>query len=48
LHHYHFRVAALDVEEIVPPEDATAEELWRAVQPHILAEAETVGTYQRG
>ena len=48
LHHYHFRVAALDVEEIVPPEDATAEELWHAVRPHILAEAETVGTYQRG
>lgn len=48
LHHYHFRLAALDVEEIDASEDATAEELWGAVRPHILAEAETVGTYRRG
>ena len=47
LHHYHFRLAALDADLIDMPEDASAEEFWSAVQPHILAETETVGTYQR-
>jgi phosphatidylethanolamine-binding protein (PEBP) family uncharacterized protein len=28
-------------------ENKSAGELWRAVEPHILAQAETVGTYQR-
>lgn len=47
VHHYHFKVAALDVDalEITPGE--TADELWSAARPHIIAEAETVGTYQR-
>jgi Raf kinase inhibitor-like YbhB/YbcL family protein len=47
LHHYHFRLAALDAELIDMPPDTGADELWRAVQPHIIEEAETVGTYQR-
>jgi Raf kinase inhibitor-like YbhB/YbcL family protein len=47
LHHYHFRLAALDVARLDVPPDADAEQLWRTVQPHILAEAETVGTYER-
>jgi phosphatidylethanolamine-binding protein (PEBP) family uncharacterized protein len=25
----------------------TADELWRAVEPHIIERAETIGTYQR-
>jgi hypothetical protein len=47
VHHYHFRLAALDTDtiEVSPHEDA--EEFWLAVEPHILAQAETVGTYQR-
>ena len=47
LHHYHFRLAALDAELIDMPEETSAEELWRAVQPHVIAQTETVGTYQR-
>jgi Raf kinase inhibitor-like YbhB/YbcL family protein len=47
LHHYHFRVAALDTDHIEVSPEQNAVELWRAVQPHILAQAETVGTYQR-
>lgn len=46
-HHYHFRIAALDTDHIDTSPDQSAEELWRAVQPHVLAEAETVGTYER-
>lgn len=47
LHHYHFRVAALDVEHLnVEPEDR-AEAIWAAAQPHMLAEAELVGTFER-
>ena len=46
-HHYHFRLAALDADLIDMPPDTDAEELWRAVQPHIIEQAETVGTYQR-
>jgi Raf kinase inhibitor-like YbhB/YbcL family protein len=47
LHHYHFRVAALDTDHIDVPSDATADELWREVEPHVLAQAATMGTYQR-
>jgi Raf kinase inhibitor-like YbhB/YbcL family protein len=47
VHHYHFRIAALDAERIDLPPDQNAADLWKAVKPHILAEAETIGTYQR-
>lgn len=47
LHHYHFRLAALDVDHIDVSPQQSADEFWREVQPHVLAEAETVGTYQR-
>jgi Raf kinase inhibitor-like YbhB/YbcL family protein len=47
LHHYHFKLAALDVEKIDAPEDANAEQLWSAASPHILDQAEIIGTYQR-
>ena len=45
-HHYHFRLAALDVPSLEVRYDANALELWRAAEPHILAEAEFVGTYE--
>ena len=45
-HHYHFRLAALDVPSLEVRNDANALELWRAAEPHILAEAEFVGTYE--
>lgn len=47
LHHYHFKLAALDVDTISVSPDESADELWQEVRPHILAEAEIVGTYQR-
>jgi Raf kinase inhibitor-like YbhB/YbcL family protein len=47
LHHYHFRLAALDVEQLDMPASAKAEDIWTKVQPHIIAEAELVGVYQR-
>lgn len=46
-HHYHFKVAALDTDRIDVPPSRRADELWREVEPHILAAAETIGTYQR-
>jgi Raf kinase inhibitor-like YbhB/YbcL family protein len=45
-HHYHFRLAALDVASLQVQNNATAVELWRAAEPHILAEAEFVGIYE--
>lgn len=47
LHHYHFRIAALDVDHLDVSRNQSAEQLWQAARPHVLAEAETVGTYQR-
>jgi Raf kinase inhibitor-like YbhB/YbcL family protein len=47
VHHYHFRLAALDVEDLIQPPKALVEDVWAAAEGHILAEAEVVGTYQR-
>lgn len=47
VHHYRFRLVALDTPHIDLPPSADAEKLWRAAQPHIIAEAETVGLYAR-
>lgn len=46
VHHYHFRVLALDVPELRLPARASVKEVIEAAQPHIIGEAETVGTYQ--
>ena len=46
-HHYHFRLAALDTPRLALPPKATVAEIWRAAEPHILAEAELVRTYAR-
>jgi Raf kinase inhibitor-like YbhB/YbcL family protein len=46
-HHYHFRLAALDVPQLKVPTSAKAEDIWTRAQPHIIAEAEVVGTYER-
>lgn len=46
-HHYHFRLAALDVEALDEPATLSVAELWRHAQPHMLGEAELVGTYAR-
>ena len=45
LHHYHFRLYALDVAELDLPEAFTRADLERALEGHVLATAELVGTY---
>ncbi len=45
-HHYHFRVYALDQALELEP-GVTKNELLRAMEGHVLAEGELVGTYDR-
>lgn len=47
VHHYHFRLAALDVANLDIPPDATVEQAWSAAQPHVVDEAELVGVFER-
>jgi Raf kinase inhibitor-like YbhB/YbcL family protein len=46
-HHYHFRLAALDVPRLAVAALAKAEDIWTKAQPHIIAEAEVIGVYER-
>lgn len=46
-HHYHFRLAALDVDHVDVGPQQRAQAVWEAAQPHILEEAELVGVYER-
>jgi len=46
LHHYHFKIYALDMQLNLDPGD-TKEALLEAISGHILAEGELIGTYQR-
>ena len=46
VHHYHFRLLALDVPELRLPARASVKEVSDAAQPHVIGEAETVGTYE--
>jgi Raf kinase inhibitor-like YbhB/YbcL family protein len=45
-HHYHFQVFALDQELDVPP-GAERDDVLKAMQGHVLAAGELVGTYQQ-
>jgi phosphatidylethanolamine-binding protein (PEBP) family uncharacterized protein len=45
LHHYHFRLYALDVETLPLEAGFTGKALQAAIQGHVLAQAEWVGTY---
>jgi Raf kinase inhibitor-like YbhB/YbcL family protein len=45
-HHYYFKLYALDIDLPLKPR-ATKRALWRAMDGHILAEAQISGTYQR-
>lgn len=45
LHHYHFRLFALDVAALELPVNYTLADLNAAMEGHVLAEAELVGTY---
>ena len=46
-HHYHFRLAALDVPQLDMAASTRAEDVWAKARPHIIAEAEVVGIYER-
>lgn len=46
-HHYHFRLAALDVDDLPEQPDLRVADLWTGARPHMLAEAELVGLYER-
>ncbi|HTU66067.1 MAG TPA: YbhB/YbcL family Raf kinase inhibitor-like protein [Steroidobacteraceae bacterium] len=47
VHHYHFRLFALDTAELDLPADASAQQVLAAAEAHALAQAETVGTFER-
>ena len=47
LHHYHFRLAALDVAHLDLSPSASVEQVWKAARPHVIDEAQLVGTYER-
>jgi Raf kinase inhibitor-like YbhB/YbcL family protein len=46
-HHYHFRLLALDIEQLSVGEQAKCKEVETAARPHVIATAELVGTYSR-
>ena len=46
-HRYYFSVYALDAPVELAPAEATAEALERAIAGHVLAEAQTMGIYER-
>ena len=46
-HHYHFKLAALDVEELSHAPTMPAADIWKAAQKHMLGQTELVGTYGR-
>lgn len=46
VHHYHFKLYALDVTLELPPR-ADKKELLAAMQGHVIAQGELVGTYER-
>jgi len=46
VHHYYFKVYALDTELVVAP-GLDVESLMKAMAAHVLGEGETIGTYQR-
>jgi len=46
IHHYHFRLYALDV-ELNTERELSKESLLELMEGHVLAEAEIVGTYER-
>ncbi len=46
VHHYHFRLLALDVLSLDVGENAPIDEIWAKAQPHVLADTELVGTFE--
>ncbi|MFC6488030.1 YbhB/YbcL family Raf kinase inhibitor-like protein [Nitratireductor sp. GCM10026969] len=48
VHHYHFRLVALDTETLHCDGKAKVGDMLEEARPHIIAEAELVGTYENG
>jgi Raf kinase inhibitor-like YbhB/YbcL family protein len=46
VHHYHFRLLALDTPRLETPHSARVADVLKAAEPHVLAEAEMVATYE--
>jgi len=46
VHHYHFRLAALDIPSLAVPVSAGVEAMWREARKHVLSQAELVGTFE--
>lgn len=47
VHHYHFRLAALDVPKLNLPSGTEAAAIWREAKKHAIEETDLVGTYER-
>jgi Raf kinase inhibitor-like YbhB/YbcL family protein len=47
VHHYHFRLLALDIPKLSIPGQAGIKEMLDEARKHAIAEAELVGTYER-
>lgn len=45
MHHYHFTIFALDVEQLTLPENFSGQQLRAAMAAHVLAKASLVGSY---
>ncbi|UCI05483.1 YbhB/YbcL family Raf kinase inhibitor-like protein [Mesorhizobium sp. B1-1-8] len=46
VHHYHFRLAALDVPSLDIPGQVGVKEIWKEAQRHAIEATELVGTYE--
>jgi Raf kinase inhibitor-like YbhB/YbcL family protein len=47
VHHYHFRLVALDVPSLDMPGKAGAAAVWKEARKHAIEEADLVGTFER-
>ena len=46
-HNYHFQVFALDLSQLPVDPGATREDVLAAIEDHVIAKGEVVGTYER-
>ncbi|WP_407176712.1 YbhB/YbcL family Raf kinase inhibitor-like protein [Bradyrhizobium sp. STM 3562] len=46
-HHYHFKLAALDVEALSRAPKLAVTDIWKEAEKHMLGQAELVGIYSR-
>jgi Raf kinase inhibitor-like YbhB/YbcL family protein len=47
VHHYRFKLLALDVATLDVPADVSVEQLEAAAEPHVIGRAQLTGTYER-